>query len=165
MTSARVTSQSVFGPQYSMACCRFFGASFRYVSTIAGWRASSNKKELVIHEIEHVVYRMALEERPLKLQGRCAVIENGAMRQHQTNPPAFRDVMRGFPNERRRNLLVGDRIRMIGVCAPFSCERIRQRNAAPRWISDDQIGINGVFCVLGEEIAAPNVTFNPFDWK
>ena len=67
-----------------------------------------------------MVYGMALEEGPLELQSGSAVIEDGAVRQHQTDSPALRDMVRRFPNERRRDLLVGNRVLMIGLAHHFA---------------------------------------------
>src|SRR5271157_6260551 len=63
-----------------------------------------------------------------------------------------------FPDERSRDLLVGDWVLVIG--APLRCERTLHGGAAPRRIPDDQININRVSAVVCEEITTPNVSFN-----
>jgi hypothetical protein len=87
------------------------------------------------------------------------VIEDGTLRQHQTNSPAVRDMMCGFPDERRRHLLVRNCILMM--FAPFRGKRFLNGRTSPRRITDNQIDIHRVFGVLSEEIAAPDVSFNP----
>ena len=95
------------------------------------------QKTLVVCEVEHVVYGLALEEGSLELQSSRAVIEQCAVRQDEADSASVNGVMRRFPDERRGDLFVGNGVQMIGISTPLCRWCTIHRCAAPRWITND----------------------------